>query len=177
MVGMIAVIFLRLISPLVLVRFSLLGALLMIPIDYFDMNLLGVLGYHDLAIYQELDKTLDLYYLCFECYIAFFWQNKLARKIALSLFLYRLVGFILFSITQYQFLLVIFPNVFEWFYISYLAYKKIFQNSLSARAILYVVIFLTILKLIHEYLLHINTTHPWTENRYIKPAKELILSN
>lgn len=171
MLAVLTVVAIRLIAPLAILRYPLSGALLQLPIDYFDLDILLALGHHDLTIYQELDKTLDMYYLTLECYVSCFWTNKMARNTSLFLFVHRVVGFMVFSLSRNEAVLFVFPNVFEWFYLAYVGYKYAFGKELvtsANSAVAWVVIF-TLPKMMHEYLLHINTTHPWSANKYIKP--------
>ena len=70
--------------------------------------------------YQGYDKALDIYYLAI-AYIATLrnWTNYAAVRISRFLFYYRLVGVVLFELTQIRWLLLVFPNVFEYFFIFY----------------------------------------------------------
>lgn len=160
----------RLLIPLSILRFPILGAILAILLDYYDFELLRFLGKGDLTYYQDLDKSLDLYYLSLEAYISTRWANRLARYTALLLFSYRLIGFLLFLTLRNPMLLVIFPNLFEFFYLFYLLFKRIFKKDpvLSFRGLLIILLILLIPKLIHEYFLHVNTAQSWNENKYIQ---------
>lgn len=162
--------FLRLTAVVIIFKYPLLGGILALVVDFFDLNLLYILAPNSLENYQIWDKLLDLTYLSTEAYIALSWKNKLVSRIALVLFIYRLIGIITFEIFQQKPILVMFPNVFEPFYLIYLLHLYIFKKDFfkSLKLIGSIVFMITILKLGHEYLLHINTTHPWSENKYIQ---------
>ena len=153
----------RLLFSLPILRFPLFGAVLAIFIDYFDFEILKLINYGDLTNYQYLDKCMDMLYLAMEIYMGLRWKNNLARLALIILFFYRLVGFGLYSMLQSPFILLIFPNIFEWFYLYYLSYKKLLKKDpvTSIGRLIWILIGLTIPKLVHEYLLHLNTIHPW----------------
>ncbi len=167
---MIIVCLLRLIGSTLILRYPLLGGFLAIALDYVDMRILEYFQHGDLSNYQSLDKLLDLYYLSLEAYIAYKWKNNLARFTALFLFIYRLIGTLIFEYTKIEPLLMVFPNLFEYFFMAYLLHLKFFRKDLFIKpmVIVYVMIILLLIKLPHEYLLHVNTTNPWSENKYIQ---------
>ncbi len=167
---MLLIIAIRLLGPLIILRFPLFGAVLSIFLDYIDLNLLTTLDSTNLGNYQYLDKILDFYYLGLEAYISMFWKNVYARAATFTLFIHRTIGIVLFAIFGNQALLVLFPNVFEPFFLIYLLHLKLLKKDrlISIKRVLILVILIAITKLLHEYLLHINTTHPWFENKYIK---------
>jgi hypothetical protein len=77
-----------------------------------------------LTHYQGYDKALDIYYLTI-AYISTLrnWTNLFAFKISQFLFYYRLFGVTLFETTYDgsgpRYLLLFFPNTFEYFFIFY----------------------------------------------------------
>lgn len=164
------VVLLRLGLSTLILKFPLVGGVIAICLDYFDLQLLYLFDQRELGRYQSLDKTLDLYYLALEAYVVSNWRNLLVKYTALLLFLGRSIGSLLFVITQEGVILMIFPNVFEPFFLIYLMQLQIFRKDLltSFKQIALLILFLLIPKLIHEYLLHVNTTYPWTENKYVK---------
>lgn len=167
----ILVIFLiRLIVPFIILKNPLLGGIVVILADFWDRDLILLLNNGNLVDYQLIDKLLDVYYLTFEVAVVLTWKNKLVRKVALGLFLYRFLGFLLFLIFQIPIILVIFPNIFEYFYLFYLSSIKLFKKDIfsSIKVLIIILIIFTAGKVMHEYFLHINTSHPWTENKYIK---------
>jgi hypothetical protein len=65
--------------------------------------------------YQAFDKWMDQVYLALFLVVALRWSG-VERNVAVVLYLYRLVGFALFELTGQRMLLLVFPNVFElWF--------------------------------------------------------------
>ena len=67
-------------------------------------------------VYAQLDKVLDTYYLTIELYVAWRWRERLLRGTAAVLYAWRLVGAILFELTAFHPLLLVFPNLFENFF-------------------------------------------------------------
>lgn len=126
-------------------------------------------NHQSLGVYQPLDKVLDLFYLSLEAFIATTFKNSLMKKTLLCLYAYRIIGIIIFEVTKSSVVLFIFPNIFEIIYIFYLFLVKLFRKDIFKLKLL-VIIFITLLisKLFHEYLLHINVTHPWNQNQFLR---------
>lgn len=162
--------FIRLAISLVILKYPLWGGLIAIGVDFFDLNLFYVLDPGSLKHYQRWDKLLDITYLTIEAYIAFTWKNKLVSRTALVLYTYRLIGVFAFEIFQQKALLVAFPNIFELFFLSYLLQLYIFKKDRfkSIKTIGIVILFLTLFKISHEYLLHINNPKHWSKNEIIQ---------
>jgi hypothetical protein len=108
--------------------------------------------------YQSVDKALDVYYLAI-AYLAAMrnWTSDAAFRIAQFLFYYRLVGVMLFELSDERLLLLIFPNTFEYFFIAYeLARLRYEPSRFSARFWLLVAAGLWIfVKLPQEYWIHV----------------------
>ena len=108
--------------------------------------------------YQSFDKALDIYYLAI-AYLAAMrnWTSDAAFRIAQFLFYYRLVGVALFELSDSRWLLLVFPNTFEYFFIVYeLARLRYEPSRFSARFWLLVAAGLWIfVKLPQEYWIHI----------------------
>ena len=147
----------RLLVPLTLFRWTIFGAFASIVADNLDVVILDFLHVANFGPYNQVDKILDLYYLGIECLISLKWQNKLARNTSVFLFLYRLVGTILYEITNIRGLLFIFPNLFENFFVFYIIYKSVAKKDrlTSLKAIIIVNLILLIPKEIQEYALHV----------------------
>ncbi len=167
---MLIVFLLRILTSLIILRAPLYGGLIAICIDYLDLNILTSLRYTDNSYYQSVDKIADIFYLSLEAYIVLFWKNKLAKSITLFAFIYRLIGVLIFELTQREIFLVIFPNVFEYIFLIYLLTSRLFKRDIFVKIVplTFLVLSLIFFKTFHEYLLHINTTHPWTNNYYVK---------
>jgi hypothetical protein len=105
----------RIALSLPVLRWPLAGALLAIGADLADLLLRDVLDLGGVGDYQALDKWLDQVYLATFLIVALRWSGP-PRTIAIVLYAWRLVGFVLFELTGERTLLLVFPNVFElWF--------------------------------------------------------------
>ena len=110
------VIVIRLLAPLSILRWPFWGLLAAIAADASDVMIFSKLGWgilEDRGIYHELDKIFDIYYLALAAYVALKWQDALPRRLALTLFGWRLVGNIVFEITNARQVLFFAPNIFE----------------------------------------------------------------
>ena len=148
---------LRLIIPFTIFRWPLLGGILAFAADFYDFPLLNTFGWGFLTpeTYQPVDKMFDVYYLSFEFLVALRWRDLLARKSAIAFFSWRLIGVIAFELTQMRKLLFFAPNIFEYFYLTFLTIKKFrpaFRLTRKTLAIMLLVI--GVPKLVHEYILH-----------------------
>ena len=102
----------RVLGSLPVLRWPLAGGLLAILVDLSDLLLLDLGGIPD---YQAFDKWADQVYLALFLVVALRWSG-VERSIAVALYLFRLVGFVAFEMTGERGLLLLFPNVFEpWF--------------------------------------------------------------
>ncbi|MGD2049352.1 MAG: hypothetical protein PVH03_07655 [Chloroflexota bacterium] len=114
----------RLLVPLLIPRFPLPAIIAALIIDAIDQTIFQTFTNLNLEGYQSYDKALDIYYLTV-AYIATLrnWTNLIAFKVSRFLWYYRLVGVTLFELTYVppgpRWLLLIFPNVFEYFFIFY----------------------------------------------------------
>jgi hypothetical protein len=110
----------RFLVPLAIPRFPLPAILAALIIDAADQTIFQQFTNLDLEGYQGYDKALDIYYLTI-AYISTLrnWTNLFAFQASRFLFYWRLVGVVLFELTQLRPLLIIFPNTFEYFFIFY----------------------------------------------------------
>ena len=114
----------RFLVPLLIPRYPLPGILACLIIDGIDQTIFQQFTNLDLTGYQGYDKALDIYYLVI-AYISTLrnWTNMFAFKVSRFLLYYRLFGVTLFELTYSgegpRWLLLIFPNVFEYFFIFY----------------------------------------------------------
>lgn len=122
-VALFVVVVLRLGIPLAIPRFPLPAILATLVIDGLDQSVFAGLGLTT-DRYQPYDKALDVYYLAI-AYVATLrnWDRGPAFTIGRFLWYYRLVGVALFEATQQRWLLLVFPNVFEYFFIAIEAFK------------------------------------------------------
>lgn len=105
----------RIAGSLPVLRWPLAGGLLAIAVDLSDLLLRDLLDLGGIPDYQSFDKWLDQVYLAAFLVVSLRWSG-IERGVAVALYLYRVVGFVLFELTGQRILLLIFPNVFElWF--------------------------------------------------------------
>ena len=105
----------RIAGSLPVLRWPLAGGLLAIAVDLSDLLLRDVLDLGGIPDYQAFDKWIDQVYLGAFLVVALRWAGP-ERAIAVGLYLFRFVGFVAFELTGERALLLLFPNVFElWF--------------------------------------------------------------
>jgi hypothetical protein len=159
--GQAIVIAIRLLVPLSIFRWPLGGAIASMIIDAIDVVIIELIGLGGFSHYTALDKGLDMYYLSFEAFVSLRWE-PLAKWTALSLFAYRAVGVLAFEVTQQRALLLVFPNVFENFYLANGALRRFASSwQLTPRRLAGLLALVTIPKLAQEYLLHYAEAQPW----------------
>ena len=149
---------LRLLIPFTIFRWPLLGGLLAFTADIYDfviLNKFGWPGFLNSDIYQPIDKALDVYYFSFEVFVAAKWSDVLARRTAVVLFLWRMIGIVIFELTGFRKALFLAPNIFEYFYLAFLGIKKINPAFRMQRKWLIIILaVIAVPKLIFEYILH-----------------------
>ena len=96
------VVLIRFLLPFTILRWSFWGAILAILGDISDVVLMDAFGWgwFEGRDYHTYDKLFDTYYLGFEVYMALKWQEVLARRTAVFLFSWRLLGIIAFEILK-----------------------------------------------------------------------------
>jgi hypothetical protein len=143
----------RLLIPLVILRRPLLGGVLAIVADLSDIAIFNVWGWPPWP-YHQLDKALDVYYLTLEAWMARRWAAT-ERNVALSLFAYRLAGVAVFESLGWRPAMMLFPNVFEWWFLLVLLRDRYRPGYVftAARTAVWLVALL-VPKLGQEYLLH-----------------------
>ena len=119
--------------------------------DLFLMNLLHLGGVRD---YQTFDKYLDqVYLLCF-LIVALRWQGW-ERRISIGLYAYRFVGFVAFEATSARWLLLFFPNLFEfWFILTAARHELDLDRRLGESRVMAIGGSLIALKMFQEYAIH-----------------------
>lgn len=110
----------RFVVPLLIPRFPLPAVVAALVIDAADQTIFDAVLDEPLAGYQAYDKALDIYYLTIAyCATMRNWSDPVAFGVARFLFLYRLAGVVLFETLHQRWLLLVFPNTFEYFFIAY----------------------------------------------------------
>ena len=173
------VIAIRLLVPFSILRWPLAGGILSLVVDAVDVILVdliaGLLGQPGEfgPTYAQIDKWLDLYYLAFELVVARRWAEPVPRQTATALFAWRLLGVILFEITVDRPLLVVFPNLFENYFLYILIARRWFPRFVPRTWTQSVIACLLLLipKEIQEFVLHYEELHPWQWLRetFVKP--------
>ena len=115
----VAVILARLAVPLAIPRFPLPGIVAAFALDAVDQTVFEAVGIADLSGYQIYDKALDVYYLTI-AYASTIrnWDSGPAFLIGRALWYYRLLGVVLFESFEARWLLLVFPNTFEYFFVA-----------------------------------------------------------
>jgi hypothetical protein len=149
---------LRFIIPLFIPRFPLPAILLALIIDAADQTIFQQFTNLNLDGYQNYDKALDIFYLTI-AFLAVYrnWTNTTAVNVARFLWYYRLIGVWLFELFQERWLLFVFPNTFEYFFIAYVAIGTQWDpRRLGQRAVIGLAAFIWIvIKLPQEWWIHI----------------------
>ncbi len=154
----------RLIVPVSILRFPLWGIVASMFADGSDWNLIGIKSKAMDEAYQRWDKSMDLYAYLFTLWIVIQWKDKWAKRIAIGLFGYRMVGQILFFITKWRAILFFFPNLFENFVIVCLIIfwrtrKQKLNLDFGQKGLIMAV--LIVPKMFQEYFQHILVKQPW----------------
>jgi hypothetical protein len=148
----------RFIIPLFIPRFPLPAVLAALVLDAADQTIFQQYTTLDLEGYQTYDKALDIYYLTI-AYISTMrnWGGGFSFTVAQFLWYYRLVGVVLFEFTQARWLLLVFPNTFEYYFIAIEAYKMSRNHlRLTKRQVLLIAGSIWVfIKLPQEYWIHI----------------------
>jgi len=144
----------RIAGSLPVLRWPLAGALLALVVDLADLLLRDVLDLGGIPDYQSLDKWLDQVYMACFLVVALRWQGA-ERTIAATLYSFRLVGFIGFELTADRNLLLLFPNVFELWFLAVAAVHR-FRPGFKWTGLRLVVVLsaVTTVKLLQEWALH-----------------------
>ena len=105
----------RLAGALLVLRWAFAGSLAAIAIDFSDLFLMNLIDLGGVRNYQAFDKWLDLAYMVTFLWVALRWSGPV-RTIAVGLFAYRIAGVVAFEVVGARWVLLLFPNVFEfWF--------------------------------------------------------------
>lgn len=120
LVVMLVVLGLRLFVPLAIPKWPLPAGIACLVIDGLDKGIFEAFTDMNLDWYQGYDKALDIYYLAI-AYLATMrnWSNLPAFAMSRFLWYYRLVGVLLFELSQIRAMLLLFPNTFEYFFLFY----------------------------------------------------------
>ncbi|MFN3216803.1 MAG: hypothetical protein ACE367_09940 [Acidimicrobiales bacterium] len=152
------VVLLRLGVPLLIPRFPVPAIVFCLVIDAADQTIFQQYTDLNLDSYQSYDKALDIYYLTI-AYLAVIrnWTDPFALRTAQFLWYYRLVGVLVFETTGARFVLLLFPNTFEYFFIAYEAVRMRWNpDRLRERQVLAMAAFIWVfIKLPQEWWIHV----------------------
>jgi hypothetical protein len=168
----VAVVAARFLLPLLIPRQPLPAIVGCLVLDGVDQSIFQAFGY-DPPGYQSYDKAMDVYYLAI-AYVATLrnWASLPAFVVGRFLYFYRLVGVVAFELAQARWLLLVFPNTFEYFFIAYEAVRSRWSplRLLLAGWVLVAAGIWVFVKLPQEWWIHIAqldvtdtlADYPWT---------------
>ena len=161
----------RVLGSLPVLRWPFLGGIFAVLIDLSDLFFMNLLDLGGVGNYQEFDKYLDQVYMLTFLIVALRWE-PVPRGIAVVLYAYRLAGFLVFEITGTRELLLVFPNLFEvWFlFVAGLKFFKI-DFDYTPRQLAFAAVPLVSVKMFQEYALHYGL---WLEDFTAVEAVEAI---
>ena len=144
----------RIAGALLVLRWAFAGSIAAILIDFSDLFMMNLLDLGGVRNYQALDKWLDLVYMVTFLWVALRWSGP-PRAIAIALFAYRIVGVLVFEVIGDRWVLLFFPNVFEFWFVFVAGALLLAPNyELTWRRSILWLIPLTVLKEFQEYALH-----------------------
>jgi len=144
----------RVLSALPALRWPFAGGLFVLVTDFADLFLMDAIG--GIEDYQRLDKLCDLAYMLIFLKVALGWSG-LERRVAVALFAYRMIGEVVFELTAARWSLLVFPNVFEFWFIAVAALHHYRPNAaLSRRDAGVAFVALLVGKEAQEYFLHFD---------------------
>jgi hypothetical protein len=144
----------RVLGSLPVLRWPLAGGLLAVLVDLSDLLLRDVLDLGGIPDYQAFDKWVDQVYLACFLVVALRWHG-VERGVAVALYLFRLAGFVIFEVTGARDLLLLFPNVFEFWFLLVAAlhhFRPTFEWRTST--VVVALVLLLVLKEAQEWALH-----------------------
>ena len=161
----------RVLGSLPVLRWPLAGGIFAILIDLSDLFMMNLLHLGGVDNYQDFDKYLDQVYMLTFLLVALRW-DAVPRGIAVVLYAYRLVGVIAFELTGTREVLLVFPNLFEvWFiFVAGVQFFKI-KFDYSPKQLAIAAVPLISIKMFQEYVLHYGQ---WLEDFTAVEAVEAI---
>lgn len=144
----------RIAGALPVLRWAFAGSLIAIVVDLSDLFLMNLLNMGGVSNYQALDKWLDVAYMLTFLIVALRWDGW-ARRVAVALFALRVVGFVAFELTGERWVLIAFPNAFEFWvvFVAWLRHWRPRYELTLERSLLWLVP-VVLLKEVQEVTLH-----------------------
>jgi len=143
----------RVLGSLPAYRWPLAGGLLAIAIDLTDLYWMNVLDLGGIPDYQLFDKLADQVYLAVFLIVALRWTGP-ERTISIVLYCWRMAGFLILELTGERAVLLLFPNVFEFWFLFIAALHHARPVTWTASRLAPVLLVLGALKEIQEWALH-----------------------
>ena len=160
--GPLVAVIVRIAAPMLILRWPFGGMAVSILADVMDVVIVAAIQSGTFEDYTSLDKLLDTYALGFAALMSLFWKNSVARNTSIILFAYRVLGVLIFFLTSSRWVLLVFPNVFELFYLFHLTTLK-WLDKIEVddfRKLTIALSLLTLMKIAQEYVLHVGGFHP-----------------
>lgn len=161
------IIAIRLIVPLAILRWPFWGMLAAIAADASDVIIRDALGVGEgvfhWTTYHAADKAFDTYALGIGAYAASRWNDVLARRTIMALFLWRLAGVAAFEISGSRQIFLFAPNIFENFYLlvaGLVTFRPGFRIS-TPRVLIVLFLIAAIPKIAQEYIMHFIEFPTW----------------
>ncbi len=146
----------RIAGSLPVLRWAFFGALLAIVVDFSDLFMMNLIQLGGVGNYQTFDKWVDQVYMLAFLWVAVRQWDGPGRTVAIWLFAFRAVGFFAFEFTESRWVLMLFPNVFEFWFVGIAAQRHWWPDyEFSGKRIFVWLIVCTVLKLMQEYVLHV----------------------
>ncbi len=144
----------RILGSLPVLRWPLIGSIFAIAMDNSDLFIRGWLDLGGVSNYQELDKRLDLVFIGAFMLSAMRWRG-VERSIGIVLFILRIVGYVVFEITDERLTLLFFPNTFSYWFVAVAARRHFFGGSEPTRLTVVGIFAICVaLSMTHEWILH-----------------------
>jgi hypothetical protein len=112
----------RILGSLPVLRWPFAGGVLALVVDLSDLFMMNLLELGGVSNYQAFDKRLDQVYMACFLVVALRWPDP-ARAVAVLLYGLRMVGFVAFELSGAREVLVLFPNLFEFWFL-FVAYVE-----------------------------------------------------
>ena len=162
----------RVLGSLAVLKWAFFGGWLATFVDLSDLFLKNLLDLGGVSNYQAFDKWLDQVYMVLFLVVAWRWKGA-ARNVAVGLFVFRMAGFVAFEISGARWILLAFPNVFEFWFLFVASLPHWRPNfAFTTRNIVLALAFLTALKMFQEYTLHGGQ---WLDNFTAVEAVEAVV--
>lgn len=159
------IIILRFFLPLTIFRWPLVGGVASMLADGVDVMIFQAYPrpFEGFFHYHTVDKFLDIYYLFFEFLVIRKWKDAYARITGMILFFWRFIGYFLVQITGNRDFFFYAPNIFEYFFLTYLIVRK-FRPKFrldSKRKLLLTLFLVGIPNIVKEYYMHFFEFETW----------------